>query len=90
MFNCLVRTSPYKEITKVPALAEGFSAQWWPGKTGTQVPPIIEGYGEPTFIVPSGEVITSESKMFSILHLYDRAPAFAKVIRDKYTDLTSG
>jgi beta-1,4-mannosyl-glycoprotein beta-1,4-N-acetylglucosaminyltransferase len=90
MFNCLVRTSPYKEITKVPALAEGFSAQWWPGKSIAQQPPILPGYGSPLFSA-DGEVLVPETgELFSIVHLYDRDPALAKIIQEKYADLTSG
>lgn len=84
MFNKLVRTSPYKEITTVPRLEQAFSAQWWPGKTASQIPPILPGYGEPVFDESTGEVRTADGELFSIVHLYDRDPRWVKIMSEKY------
>jgi len=83
MFNLLMRTT-YKDVTVVPRLETAFSAQWWPEKTASQVPPILSGYGEPVFDESTGEVRTKAGELFSIWHLYDRSPKWVKILREKY------
>ena len=85
MFNCLIRTSPYAEITHIPAVDEPFSAQWWPEKRATANPPISHPSKiDPVFDEATGEVRTWDGELYPIVHLYERSKNWLRIMREKY------
>ncbi len=88
MFNCLIRTSPYKEITHVPAVDEPFSAQWWPERRANlaqfKMSPLHSPERDPVFDESTGEVRTWDGELYSMVHLYDRSPKWVKIMQEKY------
>ena len=85
MFNCLARTSPYKEIIKVPGVDEPFAAQWWPEKRSPFGPPIIHSADrDPVFDEKTGEVRTAKGELYPIVHLYERSTKWLDIMRKKY------
>jgi hypothetical protein len=84
VYNVLLQTQPYKNITH-------FAAQWegWACQAGTTVDPSkIESFRpyllekEPTF--QDGKVLTSMNAPFCIVHQYDRVPEWKNYISKKY------
>jgi hypothetical protein len=88
MLNCLARTSPYKEISMVPGIDEPFVAQWWPERRDNlaqfNVSALHSPDLDPVFDEHAGEVRTWDGKLYSTVHLYDRSPKWAKIIKEKY------
>ena len=82
MFNALLRRPPYDKIARIPRSSEGFSAQWFPAKNNDPI--VYPGYAFPVFDKPSGLVLTPEGEPYSIVHLYDRDPAWVNIMRQKY------
>jgi hypothetical protein len=82
MLDVLVRTS-YKDIVRVPASCEGFSAQWFPAKNFD--PSLLPNYGMPVFSKSDGVVYVPETDVpFSTVHLYDRDAEWLSIMRKKY------
>jgi hypothetical protein len=82
MLNALMRMPPYDKIARIPRTSEAFSAQWFPAKNAD--PTVYTDYGFPVFDKESGLVLTESGVPFSIVHLYDRDPAWVNIMRQKY------
>jgi hypothetical protein len=82
MLNCLIHSPKYARIARIPRMAEAFSAQWFPAKDADPI--VYPGYGFPVFDKGHREVRTREGLPFSIVHLYDRDPAWVNIMRQKY------
>ena len=85
LLNCLVRTTPYDTIVRVPRPREGFSTidftrrgDWY------QIHPT---FGEGTPVMDeNGNLCNPETKIpISIVHLYDRMPEWTDIIKRKYS-----
>ncbi len=83
-FNALVYTT-HEEVTRVPKLQEGFSAQWWPAKSSE--PRTFKTDGFPVFDTSEGIIYVPETKTpFCIVHLYDRDATWLGIMRRKYAE----
>ena len=84
VYNVLIQTQPYKDITLFAPQSSGWAVQ-----AGTTVDPskidmfrpFLTEY-EPIF--EEGIVKTSKGKPFCIVHQYDRVPEWKKFVMDKY------
>jgi len=84
VYNVLIQTQPYKDITLFATQSSGWAVQ-----AGTTVDPskidmfrpFLTEY-EPIF--EEGIVKTSKGKPFCIVHQYDRVPEWKKFVMDKY------
>ena len=84
MFNCLIRTSPYKEVTWIPPLSASFSAQWWDGRPEAEID--LPDYGAPIFDTKDHVVYAPDGVTpFSIVHMYDRNEEWTKAIQEIYS-----
>ena len=84
IFNCLIRTDPYKEITWVPPLSAGFSAQWWLGRPEAEID--LPEYGFPVFNTDDHIVYTPDGKTpMAIVHMYDRSAEWTGAINEKFS-----
>ena len=82
MLNRVIRTLPYKEVTRVPRMSEGFCATWFPSKSND--PSLIPNYGFPVFS-SDGIVYTPEThKPFCMVHQFDRDPQWRASMDKKY------
>lgn len=84
VYNVLLKTQPYKDITQFASQRSGWACQ-----AGTTVDPSkIEGFRpfltEPEPIFEDGVVKTVDGKPFCIVHQYDRVPEWKKFIEQKY------
>jgi hypothetical protein len=84
VYNVLIQTQPYKDITLFAPQSSGWAVQ-----AGTTVDPSkIDMFrpflteSEPIF--EEGIVKTSKGKPFCIVHQYDRVPEWKKFVMDKY------
>ena len=84
VYNVLIQTQPYKDITLFAPQSSGWAVQ-----AGTTVDPSkIDMFrpflteSEPIF--EEGIVKTSKGKAFCIVHQYDRVPEWKKFVMDKY------
>lgn len=84
VFNVLLQTQPYKNVTYFADQKDGWACQ-----AGTTVDPSkIEGFrpnlteAEPEW--KDGVVYTSTGKPFVIVHQYDRVPEWKKYFAEKY------
>jgi hypothetical protein len=84
VYNVLIQTQPYKDITLFTPQSAGWAVQ-----AGTTVDPskidIFRPFlteAEPIF--EDGIVKTSNGKPFCIVHQYDRVPEWKKFVMDKY------
>jgi hypothetical protein len=84
VYNVLIQTQPYKNITMFTPQSAGWAVQ-----AGTTVDPSkIDMFrpflteAEPIF--EDGVVKTSNGKPFCIVHQYDRVPEWKKFVMDKY------
>jgi glycosyltransferase involved in cell wall biosynthesis len=83
MFNRIIRTLPYKELTTVPCMSAGFCATWFPAKSND--PKLIPNYGAPVFDWNDGTVYTPTTNApFCMVHQYDRDAAWTKIVEAKY------
>ena len=82
MFNRVIRTSPQKEVTRIPRMREGFCATWFPAKSND--PKLIPNYGKPLF-ASDGIVYTPETHTpFCMVHQFDRDPFWRELMDKKY------
>ena len=82
MFQRVVRTSPYKEVTLVPRMSEGFCATWFTAKNND--PKLIPNYGKPVFD-SDGTVYAPDTNVpFAVVHQYDRDGTWEAVVMRKY------
>jgi hypothetical protein len=83
-FNVMISMSPYKETSLYMRSEDGWAAQLGttadPSKIESFRPYLLEA--EPQMI--DGKVCTSDGKVFTIVHQYDRVPAWRKVIEATY------
>jgi hypothetical protein len=86
MLNAIVRHPKYEGIVRIPHIPETFSAQWFPEKIND--PGLYADYGFPVFDKATGIVRTPAGEPFSIVHLYDRDPAWVQIMREKYATYT--
>jgi len=84
VYNVLISTQPYKDITVFAKQLDGWACQ-----AGTTVDPSkIESFRpfltekEPKFV--NGKVLTANGNEFVIVHQYDRVPEWKKFVRKKY------
>jgi len=81
--NVLLQLEPYKSITNFAMSEDGYAAQ-----LGTTGPQIQGKYGdrvvEKTPILVDNMVCTSNGQVFSLVHQYDRVPAWKDLIEKKY------
>lgn len=85
MFQRVVRNSPYKEVTRVPKMHEGFVATWFPAKSND--PKLIPNYGKPVFNEADGVVYTPDTNVpFSMVHQFDRDPKWSAIMEAKYAE----
>ncbi len=81
--NILLQLEPYKSITNFAMSEDGYAAQ-----LGTTGPQIQGKYGdkvvEKTPILVDNMVCTSNQQVFSLVHQYDRVPAWKELIEKKY------
>lgn len=84
VYNVLIQTQPYKDITLFTPQSAGWAVQ-----AGTTVDPSkIDMFrpflteSEPSF--EDGVVKTSKGKPFCIVHQYDRVPEWKKFVMNKY------
>jgi len=84
VYNVLIQTQPFKEITHFAKHSEGWACQAGvcvdPSKIERFRPFLLEK--EPIF--EDGLVKTSEGKTFCIVHQYDRVPVWKKFVAEKY------
>lgn len=81
LWNLTARSTPFKEVYRTPRLREGFCATGWPSK------PLYPGMQYTTDQAPvymdDAIVYTPETDVpFSIVHQYDREPAWANKINE--------
>jgi hypothetical protein len=79
LWNLTARTSPFKEVFRIPKMREGFCATGWPSKN------LVAGmqYATDQSPVYCDDLIAyaPESGVpFSIVHQYDREPAWANAV----------
>ncbi len=90
MMNCLVRTSPYKEISLVPGIDETFGLQWWPERRANAVKypnnlKILPSPDhDPVFDEYTGEIRNAAGELYSMVHFYDRSQKWKEIVRKKY------
>lgn len=85
-FNFLVSMEPYKSMNLYARSEDGWACQLGttadPSKLDSFKPKLLEAL--PTF--SEGNVVTSQGKVFTIVHQYDRVPDWRKIIESKYGD----
>ena len=84
VYNVLIQTQPYKDITLFAPQSSGWAVQ-----AGTTVDPSKIDMFRPFLtedepIFEEGIVNTSKGKPFCIVHQYDRVPEWKKFVMDKY------
>jgi len=84
VYNVLIQTQPYKDVTRFAAQLDGCACQ-----AGTTVDPSkIESFRphllEPEPKFENGIVKTSLGRPFAIVHQYDRVPEWKEYIKQKY------
>lgn len=85
-FNFMVSQHPYLTTSAYMTSESGWAAQ-----LGTTVDPSKIEQFRPHLLEPSptmfnGKVVTSQGKVFTIAHQYDRIPEWKKIIEDTYND----
>jgi hypothetical protein len=81
--NVVARNASYADVMRIPRPEEGFTAQWWPGKSSW--PEVFKHEGLPRFDSSDGTIyVPGTNTPFSIVHLYDRDPLWVTIMRDKY------
>lgn len=84
VFNVMIQTQPYKDVT---LFAEQKMA--WACQAGTVADPTKMSYFRPNLletepVFQDGVVMTSDLKPFTIVHQYDRVPAWREFFLKKY------
>lgn len=87
VFNVLIQTQPYKNITYFAKQLNGWACQ-----AGTTVDPSKIDYFRPNLTeaepyFKDGIVYTSLDVPFSIVHQYDRVPEWKKFVQEKYNQI---
>ena len=84
VFNVLIQTQPFKDITKFADMRDGWACQAGtivdPSKIAQFKPYLLED--EPVF--KDGIVYTSDGEKFTIVHQYDRVPEWKEAIEKRY------
>lgn len=80
MLNVLVRRPEFN--AHISHTGETLSAQWWPARNDD--PMIYPHYFRPVFDKTDGLVKGPNGVPYSIVHLYDRDPAWIAIMREKY------
>lgn len=79
LWNLTARTSPFKEVFRIPKMCEGFCATGWPSKNITG--DMRYRTDEPPVYCDDYVVYAPETGVpFSIVHQYDREPSWAAQI----------
>lgn len=79
LWNLTARTSPFKEVFRIPKMREGFCATGWPSK---------QFMGDMQYVTDQSPVYMEDSVVYApetgvpyaIVHQYDREPAWAERI----------
>jgi glycosyltransferase involved in cell wall biosynthesis len=83
MFNQIIKTPPYLDVTMVPLMRDGFAATWFPAKDNDLL--LIPEFGKPVFDASDGIVYTPDTHIpFSIVHQFDRDPKWRNIMDKKY------
>lgn len=81
--NVLLNTKTYRDVTNFCKSEDGWAAQL--GTTGPQVyEKNKEKLSENVPVVINGKVCTSDQKVFTLVHQYDRIPEWKKIIESQY------
>jgi hypothetical protein len=81
LWNLLARTSPFKEVYRTPKLREGFCATGWPSKNLFPGMRYVADQS-PVYCDDMVAYAPETGVPFSIVHQYDREPAWANKINE--------
>lgn len=82
--NVLLNLQPYKDITNFATSESGYAAQLGTTADPNKIEEFKKVLLEPTPYLEDGIVKTSTGVPFSIVHQYDRVPAWKNIIESKY------
>ena len=85
-FNFMISQEPYKSVARYMTSEEGWACQLGTTADPSKLEQFKPFLLEPSPIMVDGEVATSDGKVFTIVHQYDRVPEWKKVIEEKYND----
>lgn len=84
VFNVLINTQPYKDVTHKAQMVEGWACQAGTVADPTKIAGFRPNLLEDEPIWEDGIVKTSDGKTFCIVHQYDRVPEWKEFVIKKY------
>ena len=85
-FNFMVSQEPYKSTSRYMKSEDGWACQLGTTADPSKIAEFKPFLLEPSPIMVDGKVTTSTGKDFTIVHQYDRIPAWRNIIEEKYND----
>lgn len=84
VFNMLIQTQPYKDVTCVAPMATGWTLQAGTMNDPTKVEQFKPNWLELPPYFKDGKFLTAAANEFCIIHQYDRVPEWKKFVEEKY------